>query len=217
MTVAIEAAREAGDFLRASHRTDLRIETKPDNSLVTNVDREAERLIVAKIEAAFPGHDIIGEERARTNRGSDHTWVIDPLDGTHNYIRGMETYGVSIGVLRGNVFAAGVIFMPQIGELYSAERGSGAFRNGARIRVSVRSELPPAPWRSTRRCERRRTASCAPWLICARASSTSECLALRRGLFPTLPTESWTGRSSFPTSCGTSLPAWFSWKRQEAV
>jgi myo-inositol-1(or 4)-monophosphatase len=139
--VAIDAAREAGEYLRANHRTTLTVETKEDRSLVTNVDRWAERLIAARIEAAFPGHDIIGEERGRTSRGSDYAWIIDPLDGTHNYIRGMGTYGVSIGVMRGDSFVAGVIFMPETDEMYAAERGSGAFRNGKRVAVSTRSVL----------------------------------------------------------------------------
>jgi len=141
VSVAIDAAREAGEFLRANHRTELTVEAKEDTSLVTNVDREAERLIVARIEGAFPGHDVIGEERGHTARGSDHAWIIDPLDGTHNYIRGMETYGVSIGVTRSGSFIAGVIFMPEMREMYAAERGSGAFRNEKRIHVSARSEL----------------------------------------------------------------------------
>ncbi len=141
VTVAMDAAREAGEHLRANHRTALTVEAKEDRSLVTNVDREAEHLIVSRIEAAFPGHDIIGEERGRTSRGSDHLWIIDPMDGTHNYIRGMSTYGVSIGMMRDAVFAVGVIFMPETGEMYAAERGSGAFRNGTRIAVSARSAL----------------------------------------------------------------------------
>ena len=141
IAVAMAAAREAGEYLRASHRTALTVEAKEDRSLVTNVDREAERLIRARIEEAFPGHDIIGEEKGETSRGSDHAWVIDPLDGTHNYIRGMSTYGVSIGVMRDSSFLAGVIFIPETRELYAAERGSGAFRNDARISVSARSSL----------------------------------------------------------------------------
>ena len=139
--VGMEAAREAGALLRGSHRAALTVEAKEDSSLVTNVDREAERLIVSRIEAAFPGHDVIGEERERTARGSDHTWIIDPLDGTHNFIRGIETYGVSIGVRRGGGFLAGIIYIPELDEMYSAERGSGAWRNGERIRVSPRSQL----------------------------------------------------------------------------
>ena len=141
VTVAMQAAREAGEYLRENHRTTLTVEAKEDRSLVTNVDREAERLIRARIEAAFPGHDIVGEERGETSRGSDWAWVIDPMDGTHNYIRGMSTYGVSIGVMRDNSFVAGVIFMPETSEMYAAERGSGAFRNDTRIGVSARSAL----------------------------------------------------------------------------
>jgi len=144
MTVAIDAAREAGEFLRSQRRTVLAVETKEDRSLVTNADKEAERLIVARIEAAFPGHDILGEERGRTSRGSDHTWVIDPLDGTHNYIRGLEIYGVSIGVLRGSAFAAGAIYIPETREMYGAERGGGAFRNDRKIHVSGRADLASA-------------------------------------------------------------------------
>jgi len=75
------------------------------------------------------------------SRGGDHCWIIDPMDGTHNYIRGMPAYGVSIGVRRGSAFVAGVIFMPETEELYAAELGSGAFRNGKRIHASAREQL----------------------------------------------------------------------------
>ncbi len=141
ITVAIDAAREAGTFLRESHHTSLTVETKEDRSLVTNVDREAERIIVSRIEAAFPSHDIIAEERGQTSRGSDHCWVIDPMDGTHNYIRGMGIYGVSIGVIQRGSFVAGAIFIPETDEMYGAEQGAGSFRNGNRIHVSRRSDL----------------------------------------------------------------------------
>jgi len=141
MTVATEAAREAGAYLHANFRAALTIETKADKSLVTNVDREAERIIVERIEAAFPGHNVLAEERGRTSRDSNHLWVIDPLDGTHNYIRGMRAYGVSIGVLEGEAFVAGVIYMPEPDELYTAEQGSGAYRNGERIHVSAQRNL----------------------------------------------------------------------------
>jgi myo-inositol-1(or 4)-monophosphatase len=141
MTVAIQAAREAGAFLHSRFRSSLTVEAKEDRSLVTNVDREAERIIVQRIEAFFPGHDILAEERGRTARGGDHCWIIDPMDGTHNYIRGLPAYGVSIGVSRGSSFVAGVVFMPETDELYAAERGAGAFRNGRRIQVSARAEL----------------------------------------------------------------------------
>ncbi|HUI72274.1 MAG TPA: inositol monophosphatase [Spirochaetia bacterium] len=141
LTVATKAAREAGAFLHRNHGGAMTVETKEDNSLVTNVDREAERMIVERILAAFPGHDIVAEETGRTSRGSDHCWIVDPLDGTHNYIRGIGAYGVSIGVQKAGEFVAGVLFMPETDELYVAERGSGAFRNDTRIHVSQRSTL----------------------------------------------------------------------------
>ena len=141
LTVAIHAAREAGAFLHSHFRASLTVETKEDRSLVTNVDHEAERMIVERIEASFPGHDVLAEERGRTSKGSDHCWIIDPMDGTHNYIRGLHAYGVSIGVRKGTSFCAGVIYMPETDELYAAERGSGAFRNGNRIHVSARRTL----------------------------------------------------------------------------
>ena len=139
--VATEAAREAGAFLHANFKADLTVETKEDRSLVTNVDHGAEEIIVRRIEEAFPGHDILGEERGRTSRNSNHLWAIDPMDGTHNYIRGMRDYGVSIGVLVGNAFVAGVIYIPETDELYAAERGSGAYLNGKKIHVSTRRDL----------------------------------------------------------------------------
>jgi myo-inositol-1(or 4)-monophosphatase len=141
MTVAIEAAREAGAFLHSRFRRALTIETKEDRSLVTDVDREAERLIVERIASSFPGHDVLAEERGRRSQGSDHCWIIDPMDGTHNYIRGMGAYGVSIGVQKGDAFVVGVIYMPETDELYAAEQGCGAFRNGTRIHVSTRADL----------------------------------------------------------------------------
>ena len=141
LTVATDAAREAGAFLKASFRTALSVETKEDKSLVTNVDREAERIIVDRIQAAFPGHDVLAEERGRTSRGSEHCWIIDPMDGTHNYIRGLRSYGICVGVRKGEAFIVGVIYMPETDELYSAEQGSGAFRNGTPIHVSARADL----------------------------------------------------------------------------
>ena len=120
------------------------VETKDDRSLVSDVDREAEALIRGRIAAAFPSHGILGEEGGGSCRGAGTTWVIDPLDGTHNYLRGIPLFGVSIGVVQNGEFVAGVIDIPAEGLQYAAERGSGAWRNGERIRVSERAD--PATW-----------------------------------------------------------------------
>jgi myo-inositol-1(or 4)-monophosphatase len=148
MTVAVRAAREAGELLRESQGRIRSVEEKHDRSLVTNVDRESERLIAARIREAFPGHGVAGEEHGSTGGEAEYLWVIDPLDGTHNYIRGIGLYGVSIGILRkgpaGRSFVAGVIYFPSDDSVYAAERGSGAWRNSQRLSVSRHTELSSA-------------------------------------------------------------------------
>jgi myo-inositol-1(or 4)-monophosphatase len=144
LRVATDAARETGALLLARRGGIRSVEAKDDRSLVSDVDREAETLIRGRIAAAFPSHGILGEEGGGSCTGADTTWVIDPLDGTHNYLRGLPLFGVSIGVLRRGEFVAGVIAIPAEGLLYTAERGSGAWRNGERIRVSGRAD--PATW-----------------------------------------------------------------------
>jgi myo-inositol-1(or 4)-monophosphatase len=141
MNVAMDAAREAGAVIRERLDEVLRIDTKADGSLVSNVDREAERIITERIRASFPGHGIAGEEGGASNGEAEYVWVIDPLDGTHNYVRGVDIFGVSIGIRYRGAYHAGVIFMPMEGSLYAAERGSGAFKNSRRIRVSSRASL----------------------------------------------------------------------------
>jgi myo-inositol-1(or 4)-monophosphatase len=135
MRIAVDAAMEAGELLRQHFGKALDVEKKIDHSLVTNIDKASENIIVSKITSAFSGHGIIGEESGCINSG-EYTWVIDPIDGTHNYIRGMELFGVSIGVLRKNEFVAGVIYLPSDNTLYSAEIGSGAYKNDVQIHVS---------------------------------------------------------------------------------
>ena len=141
LSIATAAARRAGDMLKAHFGMSLNIETKADRSLVTNLDKEAERIIVDMLTAAFPAYGIIGEEGGAKSRSGEYTWVIDPLDGTHNYIRGVPVYGVSIGLMRGKEFVAGVIYMPAEGDLYTAEKGGGSWKNGSRISASSCSSL----------------------------------------------------------------------------
>jgi myo-inositol-1(or 4)-monophosphatase len=144
MRVAIDAARETGELLLDRRGRIRSVEAKDDRSLVTDVDREAEALIRARISAAFPAHAILGEEGGGSCTGADTLWVIDPLDGTHNYVRGIPLFGVSIGVIHRGAFVAGVIEIPAEGRRYTAERGGGAFVNGERIAVSDRAD--PASW-----------------------------------------------------------------------
>ena len=141
LAIATEAAREAGAMLKKKFGLAATIERKPDRSLVSNLDREAERIIIDCLHAALPDYAIIGEESGGDPGSASYTWVIDPLDGTHNYLRNIPVYGVSIGLMRGSEFIAGVIYMPAEGDLYAAEQGGGAWKNGKRIRVSDLSSL----------------------------------------------------------------------------
>jgi myo-inositol-1(or 4)-monophosphatase len=142
--VAVRAAQEAGAFLLENYGRIGSIEHKGDRNLVTNVDKQAQSIIVDRIRAAFPGHGILAEEDGLAQTDKEYTWVVDPLDGTHNYVRNIPLFGVSIGIAHLGVYVAGVIFMPCAGELYVAESGAGAFKNEARIRVSGIGELKEA-------------------------------------------------------------------------
>jgi myo-inositol-1(or 4)-monophosphatase len=149
MGVAIDAAREAGELLLSNLGRISHVDEKHDSSLVTNVDKESERLIASRVKAAFPSHGFRGEEYGAVDADAEYLWVVDPLDGTHNYIRGIGLFGVSIGILRaekerGHSFVAGVIAFPAEGTLYAAEQGAGCTRNGSRISVSRQRELSRA-------------------------------------------------------------------------
>ncbi|MFP4164712.1 MAG: inositol monophosphatase family protein [Chitinispirillaceae bacterium] len=140
LKTAIEAARKAGLMLKENFGTTLDVEHKPDQSLVTNIDKEAERIILDRIKSVYPSHSVLAEESGK-EAGDDYTWIIDPLDGTHNYVRGNVMYGVCIGLARREEFVAGVIYLPAFEEMYAAEKGQGAFKNDEPIRVSATTEL----------------------------------------------------------------------------
>ena len=135
-------AREAGELLM-SHFGKVEIEYKGDVDLVTKADREAEELIVERVRALWPKHDITGEEGTLTHTGGEYRWYIDPLDGTTNFAHGYPVFCVSIAVERVSARerVAGVIFDPTRNELFSAEKGSGADMNGRKISVSKTATL----------------------------------------------------------------------------
>lgn len=141
INVAIEAAKEAGKFLSDNFGKISNIKDKGDRNLATNLDIEAEEMIIAKIKANFPGHGIIGEEKGEDNSGSDYLWIIDPLDGTHNFIRNINIFGVSIGIVHKGTFVGGVVYMPCENELYVGEKGNGAYKNDNKIHVSSENNL----------------------------------------------------------------------------
>lgn len=112
-------------------------EYKGDVDLVTEADRASEKLIVNRLRAAWPEHEIVGEEGTRHNTGSEFRWYVDPLDGTTNFAHGYPVFCVSMGLEREGKMFAGVLFDPTRNELFAAERGHGATLNGKPIRVST--------------------------------------------------------------------------------
>jgi len=148
LNVAVKAARAAGAIInRASFDVDaLRVNTKAPNDFVTEVDQAAERAIIETLLAAYPGHAILAEESGRAHgaKDSDYVWIIDPLDGTTNFIHGLPVYAVSIGLaFRGQVQQA-VVYDPSRNDLFYASKGRGAFLNDKRLRVSKRTRLADA-------------------------------------------------------------------------
>lgn len=141
INIGVEAAKEAGDFLLNNFGKITRIERKGDRNLTTNLDKEAEKIIVDKIKTNFPQHGIIAEEGGEKDSEKECIWIIDPLDGTHNYIRNIPIFGVSIGVVYKKEFVSGIIYMPTEKELYVGDKGNGAYKDNKKISVSAKDNL----------------------------------------------------------------------------
>ena len=136
LETAIDAARAAGEVLR-SWAGRFTVSQKGPADLVTEADVAAQAAVAKIVTAAFPEHDLLGEENLNATRGlSPYRWVIDPLDGTSNYVHGFPYYCVSVGVEREGRPVAGVIYDPNRDELFTATSGGGAFVNGVTIRPS---------------------------------------------------------------------------------
>lgn len=145
LNVAIKAARAAGAIINraALDVESVRVSQKQVNDFVTEVDHASEETIIDTLLTAYPGHAIWGEETGRTRgaQDSDHVWIIDPLDGTTNFIHGFPVYCVSIALaVKGKVEQA-VIYDPSRNDLFTATKGRGAYMNERRIRVSKRTQL----------------------------------------------------------------------------
>ncbi|MBI3449627.1 MAG: inositol monophosphatase [Acidobacteria bacterium] len=150
LTTAIDAARAGAAVIMAAHRSGARIPyaAKARNDFVTAVDRESEAAVVGVIAARHPDHAILAEESAATDGGGAIRWIIDPLDGTTNFIHGFPIFCVSIaaavsrpGKPSGEDVVAGVVFDPLREELFTATKGGGAYLNGERLHVSGQREL----------------------------------------------------------------------------
>jgi histidinol-phosphatase len=141
---AADLAVAAGRLTLGHFQNEVATEWKADRSPVTVADREAEALIRRRIEARYPHHGIIGEEWGELRPGAAHRWIIDPIDGTRSFIRGVPLYAVLIAVEREGTVLAGAIYLPGLDELVCAGRGLGCFWNGRRCRVSRIDRLEDA-------------------------------------------------------------------------
>lgn len=145
LSIAIKAARRAGNTInRNANDVDrIRVETKAANDFVTEVDRAAEAAIIETLLDAYPGHGILAEESGVSagNPDSEFQWIIDPLDGTTNFIHGFPQYAVSIALAKNGVLDQAVVYDPTRNELFTASKGAGAMLNDRRIRVSRRTKL----------------------------------------------------------------------------
>lgn len=138
LNIAIRAAHRAGDFIirKINKIPDLKVEVKARNDYVSEVDREAESLIIEELLKAYPGHGIVAEESGVIETNDEYRWIIDPLDGTTNYLHGFPHYAVSIACEHRGRLTHGVIYDPFKQELFTASRGDGATLNNRRIRVN---------------------------------------------------------------------------------
>ena len=134
-------AREAGALLMGYFRQHVKIEYKGDVDLVTVADRKSEALILERIRKQFPTHDVMGEEGARIETGSEYKWYVDPLDGTTNFAHGYPVFCVSLGVEYRKQRIAAVVYDPTRDEMFVAEKSAGARLNDESIHVSTTAEL----------------------------------------------------------------------------
>jgi histidinol phosphatase-like enzyme (inositol monophosphatase family) len=141
MQAVADAARAAGKVALESYRTRLEIETKEDGSPVTAADRAAEEAARAWIESHHPGDGILGEEQGLTRADSGRRWLIDPIDGTKSYVRGVPLWGSLVAVTEDEIVKAGAAYFPALGEIVVAAKGAGAWWNGIQCNVSSVGEL----------------------------------------------------------------------------
>ncbi len=142
---AIQTAQEAGQITLKYFQTGLQPDFKPDASPVTIADKETEQFIRGRIEKTFPGHAILGEEFGESSeRENPHRWIIDPIDGTRSFVRGVPLYGVLIGLEIEGQSQVGVAHFPAMRETLYAAKGSGCWWNGQRARVSPVNRLDQA-------------------------------------------------------------------------
>jgi histidinol-phosphatase len=141
---AIDAAWQAGRLTLAHYQTGVAVERKADQSAVTIADREAEQLLRRLIEKRFPDHVVVGEEFGGDSRAASHRWIVDPIDGTNSFVRGVPFYGVLVGLQVRGESVVGVVYFPGLDEMVCAGRGLGCRWNGRPARASAVTALSDA-------------------------------------------------------------------------
>ena len=142
LIVAKKAAIEAGKIVKKYYQSKLTLHSKGHvNNFATQADLESETKVIEIIKANFPGHNIIAEESGTVDNRSEYSWAIDPIDGTIPFVDGLPFFGISVGLLKNNQPFVGVINMVAKGEMFWAEKGKGAYKNGKRIFVSKENKL----------------------------------------------------------------------------
>ncbi|MDX8465774.1 inositol monophosphatase family protein [Mesorhizobium sp. VK23B] len=147
LNVMVQAAMKAGRSLSRDFGEvqNLQVSMKGPGDYVSQADRKAEEIVFAELSKARPGYAFLMEERGAVEGEDDqHRWIVDPLDGTTNFLHGIPLFSVSIALERQGQIVAGVIYNPAMDELYTAERGGGAFMNDRRLRVAGRAKLTDA-------------------------------------------------------------------------
>jgi myo-inositol-1(or 4)-monophosphatase len=141
LETAVEIARESGALLVNFFERRVPFELKGDFDLVTEADRASEKLVVERLRSHFPSHGIVAEEGGGHESSSEFRWFVDPLDGTTNFAHGFPIFNVTLGLERAGEMVAGVVYDPVRAEMFTAERGSGAWLNNRRLRVSKGARL----------------------------------------------------------------------------
>ncbi|NUS19996.1 MAG: inositol monophosphatase [Mesorhizobium sp.] len=147
LNVMVQAAMKAGRSLSRDFGEvqNLQVSMKGPGDYVSQADRKAEEIVFAELSKARPGYSFLMEERgAVEGEDAQHRWLVDPLDGTTNFLHGIPLFSVSIALERQGQVVAAVVYNPAMDELYTAERGGGAFMNDRRLRVAGRSKLTDA-------------------------------------------------------------------------
>ena len=143
-STALKAIKKAGKHSLINFQKVKHISYKKDKEIITNVDKECEEIIKKIIFENFPEHNYLGEETGKKENNSEFTWIVDSIDGTMNYARGIKLYGISIALAKGKKIILGVVYNPFTKELFFAEKGRGAYLNNKKIIVSQISNMEHA-------------------------------------------------------------------------